>query len=753
MTLYAVGYTTLTGRFSKSYDSNVSSIGATSRTCTKYASGTCSITLPTISVASGYSAGKWFSNTDLGTSSYPTSVSATYISYGKSASSSQNISQDTYYSAFAGSTVTITITKTNAVTTASTTKSCTRYGNGSCNVTLPTLTAATNYSSPFFASSSTGSTSRGASGATVSVSSSATWYASASRNLYISVIKYSSYSTYGVNTLTGYTTNSGTSSSAVAQSSQGTRYAHCLIYGNGTSCSTTAPTATAYTGFSSVVFASTTSASSITSTNSFAQGSTITIKTSGSSSGTSVLANSSYYAWGTKTVKAYFYYAKNSGSCNNSSCSGSDTTSTQSCTAYGNNSCTVYAPSIYPYTGKGYETAYWGLDNAFATSGLNSGASVSISGTRSYTGVGYRSLTVYFKGSTGVTVKAYDQWTCIAYGSQSSCTAQAPGTNNLTFAANYGPPAWYSTTNGASSGTQLGTNATTFSLSYTASKTTTYYVMATYTAPAASKLVDYIVNQASVSTGSTSWNQSTTVKQQCFRAKPIATSLKSDMEECYYAGDMPENWIKFNAGEAWRIIGAFYEYTGSSWEKLVKIVRTASSATSSFGSTNFFNSTVRATLHNTVYAGLQDKQVLQSVRIAAGGTDNDTASMAPAINWFRTVEAQASAGGTAVEPINILYPSDYALTYMEGYDPWYYSSNNTSAPTKKSWMHSFTTGGTHLNLVDTASGTSFFTSTPGGIDDAYTTNQYKVIPVVWLKNGFKRSGGVGGSGNMYTGNI
>ena len=162
---YAVVSEKLTATFNKN---GASSIGSSSLTCYKYNGGSsCSVTLPTITAASGFEVVGW------GSSASSTTKSA---SVGQSVSISKNT---TYYAVTKSKDAyKVTFNKNGASSIGATSLICYRYNNASsCTVKLPTITAASGFEVVGWGSSASSTTKSASVGQSVSLSKDAKYYA------------------------------------------------------------------------------------------------------------------------------------------------------------------------------------------------------------------------------------------------------------------------------------------------------------------------------------------------------------------------------------------------------------------------------------------------------------------------------------------------------------------------------------------------------------------------------------------------
>ena len=329
-------------------DPNACTASATSASCTVYnATTSCSVTAPTLTAKSGYTVDGW-STTNGGTTTTSTFTSG-----------------NTYYSVTHASTAltgTFNIQDTNAATKSGGTLSCYKYnGASSCNIVAPKLTAKSGtYTVIGWNTNSSATTSAVNSEATVAISANTTYYS-------ITRTTNAITGTFNIQDSNAATKSGGTLS--------------CYKYNGATSCSITAPTLTAKSGYTVVGWNTNSSAT-----------------TSGLNSGasTSISSSTTYYSITYKDVSSTFSVQ------NSSACTSSGTSA--SCKIYNaNTTCSITAPTLTAKTG--YAIVGWNTSSSATTSSLNSGATGSISG-----GERYYSITKCATGYTGSNCHRCSGW-------------------------------------------------------------------------------------------------------------------------------------------------------------------------------------------------------------------------------------------------------------------------------------------------------------------------------------------------------
>ena len=385
-------------------DTNAATVSSTTSSCTAYnGASSCSITPPTLTAKTGYVALGW-SDVNGGTTAISTFTSG-----------------NTYYSVTYNSnalTGTFNIQDTNAATKSGGSTSCYRYnGATSCSITAPTLTAKTGYGVIGWNTSSSATTSSLSSGASVTISSNTTYYS----------VTRKSYSA----TFTVKDTNACTADATSAS---------CYAYNGATSCSVTAPTLTAKTGYTVVGWSATNGGT--TTTTSFTSGNTYYSVTRATSALT-----------GTFNIQD----------------TNAATASATSATCYkynGASSCTITAPTLTAKTG--YSVVGWNTSSSATTSSLSSGGTVTISSNATYYSItkNNTALTGTFNiQDSNAATKSGGSTSCYRYNGATSCSITAP---TLTAKSGYGVLGWNTSSSATSSSLASGGTATI-------SSNTTYY--------------------------------------------------------------------------------------------------------------------------------------------------------------------------------------------------------------------------------------------------------------------------------------
>ena len=323
-TLYAVWKRTVTVTFMP----NGSSTTQTTRTCEVWNNeSNCSITSPAITPTSGFSALGWNTTAGATTSAWTQNTA-------------KNIASSTTYYAITKSDAQITVgfNANGASSIGSTSLSCYRYnGSSTCNITSPTITAASGFSVLGWNTSATATTSAWAVGDAKAFSANATYYAITKSNAQITV---------------GFNANGA---SAIGSTSLS-----CYRYNGSSTCNITSPTITAASGFS--VLGWNTSASATTSA--WAVGDAKAFS-----------ANGTYYAITRSTAQITITFNKNNAS--------SISSTSQGCYRYnGAGSCNVKSPTITPPAN--YSVIGWNTTAGATTSAWNQNTNKEVSTNATY---------------------------------------------------------------------------------------------------------------------------------------------------------------------------------------------------------------------------------------------------------------------------------------------------------------------------------------------------------------------------------
>ena len=397
--------------YSATFNKNgATSIGSTSLSCqVSNESGNCTITAPSIT-RSGFTINGWSTNQN--------------ATSGTAVNSTITLSGNATYYAITSKDITITFNKNgntsqtpkngSASTADTLTQTCTiRNVNTSCNITSPTITRS-GYTIIGYSTAAGTHTSSWDQNTEKAVDANATYFAQTSK----------SYSA----SFTLKDTNAATVSSTTSS---------CTAYNGASSCSVTAPTISANSGYEALGWSATDGGTSTTST--FTSGNT-------------------YYSITRKSYSATFT-VKDTNACTASATSAS-------CYAYnGNTSCTVTAPTL---TKKGSYV----VDGWSTTNGGTSTTSTFTSGNTYYSVTHIsKSATFTVKDTNAATASATSA-SCNAYNGASSCSVTAP---TLTKKGSYVVVGWSATDGGTTAESSFTSGNTYYSITYI-SKSATFTV-------------------------------------------------------------------------------------------------------------------------------------------------------------------------------------------------------------------------------------------------------------------------------------
>lgn len=224
-----------------------------------------------------------------------------------------------------------------------------------------------------------------------------------------------------------------------------------------------------------------------------------------------------------------------------------------------------------------------------------------------------------------------------------------------------------------------------------------------------------------------------------------------------YEGLNPNNYVRFNGNELWRIIGVFDSAThGKTGQNLVKITRTTSIGTRYWNdNTNTgdweYAGSLKDYLNGTYYNGLvsNSKNMIETITWKLGKTP--TAGFNNPINVAYSSERTSGASTTSAK-VGLIYPSDYlyaALVDTCNRSQILYSTYNTSGCYNQNWL--FNNGAYWTITGNLASnGQATFVSSNGSVSSTLARNiKQNVFPVVYLKATTLKMDGTGTSANPY----
>ena len=224
-----------------------------------------------------------------------------------------------------------------------------------------------------------------------------------------------------------------------------------------------------------------------------------------------------------------------------------------------------------------------------------------------------------------------------------------------------------------------------------------------------------------------------------------------------YIGNDPNNYVKFNSGEMWRIIGVFEVDDGTeNYEKRVKLIRNDSIGGKSWNSTNvneWVNSSIQDFLNNTYLPNIDSKNMIDNVKwYLCGIVNHATSSGETFYNSERgTAVSNADRSKNWIGKIGLMYPSDYGFTYALGVDTTCFNrlaNCNNGVPTS-GWL--YRSESTQWTITPNSMYTNhvFFYDSSGWVQYNYVRTSYETLPVLYLKSNVKIKSGDGTSLSPY----
>lgn len=146
-----------------------------------------------------------------------------------------------------------------------------------------------------------------------------------------------------------------------------------------------------------------------------------------------------------------------------------------------------------------------------------------------------------------------------------------------------------------------------------------------------------------------------------------------------YTGNVPNNYVSFNDGETWRIIGVFDTDNGTgNYEKRIKLIRDESLGVMKWSESDeneWVGSTIQGYLNDNYDFDDISKEMVATVTYYLGGRINNSVSG----NIFYLSERSQSIFSPDrnikwIGLIGLIYPSDYIYTYSYGIDDTCYNT-------------------------------------------------------------------------------
>ncbi len=243
-----------------------------------------------------------------------------------------------------------------------------------------------------------------------------------------------------------------------------------------------------------------------------------------------------------------------------------------------------------------------------------------------------------------------------------------------------------------------------------------------------------------------------------------ATAQTEALTDYRYIGNMPNNYIEFNA-EMWRIIGVFtVEGENGEKEQRVKIIREepiGDLAWNDNDSNEWPSSSLYAVLNTGDYynrRGIYNSNGLTGLardQIAAskwylGGNNNSSLDGSAIYNFERGNTVSSGHSTNTVEKVGLLYPSDYIYTYAYGVDNTCFQdgSNCSSGTPSNSWLSS--TQSLWTITPNSSNMTTFGKGNNHNLDHTYNIlGNLFVKPTTYLRSDIRILSGTGEESNPY----
>lgn len=160
-----------------------------------------------------------------------------------------------------------------------------------------------------------------------------------------------------------------------------------------------------------------------------------------------------------------------------------------------------------------------------------------------------------------------------------------------------------------------------------------------------------------------------------------ATVQTPALTDYRYIGSDPNNYVKFNGDEIWRIIGVFsVEDENGNLEERVKLIRDESLGNKQWNSSNvneWVNSTLQVYLNNTYTIDNTSRQMIDSAKWYLGGISKEKYSKDGSLYYIgeRSEDVFSQDRSTSwVGLVGLMYPSDYIYIYSLGVDDMCYNT-------------------------------------------------------------------------------
>ena len=234
-----------------------------------------------------------------------------------------------------------------------------------------------------------------------------------------------------------------------------------------------------------------------------------------------------------------------------------------------------------------------------------------------------------------------------------------------------------------------------------------------------------------------------------------ATEQTPALTDYRYIGSDPNNYVSFNNGEVWRIIGVFDTDDGTGkYEKRIKLIRNESLGNMQWNSSTkneWLGSPMQVYLNDTYTLNDKSSEMIAASKWYLGGrAGSGNCEAFYASERSETVNnADRSKNWTGL--VGLMYPSDYIYTYALGVDDTCYNTSRScdNGTPSSGWIYK--SASIQWTMTPRSSDTfCVFNVRSSGYVDCYGTNQsYETRPVVYLKPNVKIKSGDGSIDSPY----
>lgn len=244
-------------------------------------------------------------------------------------------------------------------------------------------------------------------------------------------------------------------------------------------------------------------------------------------------------------------------------------------------------------------------------------------------------------------------------------------------------------------------------------------------------------------------------KGEMYTFEHEATEQTPALTDYRYIGNIPNNYVSFNNGEVWRIIGVFsVEDENGNYEERVKLIRNDSIGNKQWDSNNvneWVGSTIQVYLNDEYALDNASKDMLSFSKYYLGARNDISDGADFYISERSDTVFSIDRGKNWVGNVGLIYPSDYIFTYALGVDDICYNtpgSCNNSNPLN-GWL--YRSGHYQWTMMPSLSGYLVFLIDSDGkiyrLNDAKFS--YESLPVLYLKPNVKIKQGDGTIDNPY----